>query len=216
MRNHKRSRQGLHFTSKLWQPHPPDSLLTEKQRNVHQPGPWSRTTQLSTHEESSYTVASPSQGSGGTPDSFSILTINVSAEQQNLQPQAESLDSRIESLLTNSEIPSGFHIKTLEPSENSRDSPASSCSAPTEAFSAYELFALSPHGPFRSSPQHSCNDLVDVSPTSLSESDKEQFLLEETSQRPSEMTPCQRSAYRDGDKAVETSHLLCSKVISLD
>ncbi|XP_024131428.1 histone-lysine N-methyltransferase SETD1B-A isoform X1 [Oryzias melastigma] len=201
-RNRKRSRQVSHFNSKLWQRCLPDSLL-EKRKNVQQPGVWSQTAKLSTHEESSSSIASPLQGSAGlidskdspqTANSFSILTINVSDEQQTHQPQLESLDSRIESLLTNSEIPSGFHKNTLEPYENSRDSPASD-----------DLFALSPCGSFLNSPHHSY--IVDVSPTSLSESDQEQSLPEETSQCPSKTTPCERRVYINGGKAEETSQM---------
>ncbi|RVE68468.1 hypothetical protein OJAV_G00092130 [Oryzias javanicus] len=204
VRNHKRSRQVSHFNSKRWQPCLPDSLSLEKRKSVQQPGLWSQTAKLSTHEESSCTIASPLQGSEGlidskdspqTANSFNILNINVSAERQTHQPQLESLDSRIESLLTNSEIPSGFHKNTLELYENSRDSPASSCSAPDD------LFALSPSGPFLNSHSY----IVDVSPTSLSESDKEPFLAEETSQCPSKMTPCESRVYTNVGKAEETS-----------
>ncbi|XP_074525821.1 histone-lysine N-methyltransferase SETD1B-A-like [Halichoeres trimaculatus] len=122
-------------------------------------------------------------------NSFSILSIDLTANQQTVnnnracitdltssaddfsssspQPQVESLDSRIESLLLNrqSSEPSFLDRKTLEADLVSGDSPASPCSASACPVSDSSLeCTLTPHGDLKTSCHGSCNDPGDVGP----------------------------------------------------
>ncbi|XP_044222898.1 histone-lysine N-methyltransferase SETD1B-A-like isoform X2 [Thunnus albacares] len=133
-------------------------------------------------------------------NSLSILSINFAAERQTAassppddhacitelcpsavncssgspQPEVESLDSRIESLLINSQSTSTsyFHEKTLEADVHSQDSPTSPCSA---NFSDDSLVYTLPFcGSFTTSQQGSSKDLEDVSLTSLLENEEDE------------------------------------------
>ncbi|XP_034546920.1 histone-lysine N-methyltransferase SETD1B-like isoform X2 [Notolabrus celidotus] len=118
---------------------------------------------------------------------LSILSIDFTADQQTAnndhacitdfspsaadfsssthQPQIESLDSRIESLLLNrhSTDPSFFSRKTLEADLASEDSPASPCSAGVSPVSDSSLVCTPPEY-FKTCHQHSYNDPGDISP----------------------------------------------------
>ncbi|XP_040010654.1 histone-lysine N-methyltransferase SETD1B-like [Xiphias gladius] len=121
-------------------------------------------------------------------NSFSVLSINFTVDQQTAassppddhahitdlsqttvncsssspQPEVESLDSRIENLLINTQStdPSYCDRQTLEAGVHSQDSPASPCSANNSPFSDDSLVCTPVScGPFRTSHQHSYNDL---------------------------------------------------------
>ncbi|XP_027133714.1 histone-lysine N-methyltransferase SETD1B-A [Larimichthys crocea] len=97
-------------------------------------------------------ASSPPDGAGLSPPA-----VNCSASSP--QPEVESLDSRIESLLTRSQNAdsSFFDRKTLEADVHSQDSPASPCSANTSPLSDDSLVCES----FATSHQRSYDDLVD-------------------------------------------------------
>ncbi|KAM6931412.1 histone-lysine N-methyltransferase SETD1B-A-like [Xenentodon cancila] len=132
------------------QPHSPHLTLTEKEADVHQLGLWSHNANSSGNKEPSCSIASPLQASGDTLNStsvtlpqnctsFSIVSINFTGDRQSIatspqpehQPEIESLDARIQSLFTSSQISNSprFDRKTLEPGTHSQDSPASPCSS---------------------------------------------------------------------------------------
>ncbi|XP_030592728.1 histone-lysine N-methyltransferase SETD1B-A-like isoform X2 [Archocentrus centrarchus] len=167
---------------KQFQPQSLHPLSTRKQTSCQQLALWSHSAQTSSNnnDESSFNLASPFQenedvvntscpSSPLNSNTFSILSINFSADQQtiatslsdNHQPEAavSSLDSRIESLLINSQIvdPLYFDRKTLEADAHSQDSPASPGSPLKVASSDDSLFC----DPITSSHQGPHNNVVD-------------------------------------------------------
>ncbi|XP_069555739.1 histone-lysine N-methyltransferase SETD1B-A-like [Brachyistius frenatus] len=203
-------------------------LSTQKQTSSQQLPLWSHKAQSSphNHEEPSFNLASPFQESEGAVNSktlplncnsFSILSINFTAERQTIaacppddhQSELESLDSRIESLLTNSRItdPSFFDRKDLEADALSQDSPASPCSAVNAPCSDDSLVSTPTScGSFTTSHQHLYDDVVDISPASLEdETTQAVSFLTRNSQSPvsSEFTYFERRAHVNCEKDAE-------------
>uniref|UniRef100_UPI0037E801B2 histone-lysine N-methyltransferase SETD1B-like n=1 Tax=Semicossyphus pulcher TaxID=241346 RepID=UPI0037E801B2 len=129
----------------------------------------------------------------------SILSIDFTADQQtadnddafitdlsppaanfsssSTQPEVESLDSRIESLLINSQSsqPSYFDRKTLEVDALSEDSPASPCSARASPLSdGSHDYSPTPCGSFTTSQQRFYKDSVDVTATWLNKNEEDE------------------------------------------
>ncbi|XP_035513613.1 histone-lysine N-methyltransferase SETD1B-A-like [Morone saxatilis] len=159
-------------------------------------------------------------------NSFSILSINFTADRQDAassppdehaslspsagncsasspQPEVESLDSRIESLLINSQSadPSFFDRTTLD--VHSQDSPTSPCSANTSPLSDDSHVHTPSH-------QHSYNDPVDVCPTWPVENEEDETtravsFLTRNSQSPasSNFTYFERGIYINEEKDAE-------------
>ncbi|XP_045889679.1 histone-lysine N-methyltransferase SETD1B-like isoform X1 [Micropterus dolomieu] len=137
------------------------------------------------------------------------------------QPEVESLDSRIESLLINSQRtdPSYVDRKTLEADVHSQDSPTSPCSANASFLSEDSLvYTLTSCGSFPTSHRASNSDVVDVSQRSLAESEEDEtiqavsFLTRNCqSPTPSDFTHFERRAHVNNEKVAERSQLLCPK-----
>ncbi|XP_044053095.1 histone-lysine N-methyltransferase SETD1B-A-like isoform X2 [Siniperca chuatsi] len=235
------------------QPLPPHPPSTQIQTSSQHPALWGHNAQSSTHNnvESSFDLASPCQESRDVVpttskalhlncNSFSILSINFTADQQTAassppdghacitdvsppavncspsspQTEVESLDSRIESLLINSQStePSYFVRKSLEADVHSQDSPTSPCSANASPLSDDSL-VYTP-----TSHQHSHNDVVDVSQRSLVENEEDEttqavsFLTRDCqSPTPSDFTHFERRAHVNNEKDAERFQLLCPK-----
>ncbi|XP_054466087.1 histone-lysine N-methyltransferase SETD1B-A-like [Anoplopoma fimbria] len=124
------------------------------------------------------------------------------------QPEVESLDSRIESLLINSQIsnPSYFDRKTYEADVDSQDSPTSPCSASTSPLSDDSPVGASCD--FTTGQQRSYNDLVDVSPTSSIENEEDEtttavLFLTRNSESPSDVAHFERKANANNEKEEE-------------
>lgn len=163
-------------------------------------------------------------------NSFSILNINLSADQQttatspsdNHQPEAavSSLDSRIESLLINSRIadPLYFDAKTLEADAHSQDSPASPGSPLKVTSSDDSLFcAKASCESITSSHQSLHNGVVDENEED--ETTQAVSFLTRSSQSPS--TPYvgyleSRTRISNEEDAERVQPLSCPKVIHLD
>ncbi|KAI3372377.1 hypothetical protein L3Q82_022872, partial [Scortum barcoo] len=158
---------------------------------------WGHNAQSSTHNDTEASSDSPCQESRDVVtstskhlncNSFSILSINFTADRQTAsppddhacvtdlsastvncsssspQPQVESLDSRIESLLINSQSanPLYFDRKTLEADVHSQDSPTSPCVANASPFSDDSLVSTQNYcESFTASHQRSYNDEVE-------------------------------------------------------
>ncbi|XP_056231274.1 histone-lysine N-methyltransferase SETD1B-like isoform X2 [Seriola aureovittata] len=172
-------------------------------------------------------------------NSVSILSINFTSDQQtaasfppddhacitDLSPSAvncfssspqaevESLDSRIENLLINSQStdPSYFDRQTLQADVHFQDSPTSPCSANNSPLSDDSLVCtlISP-GPLAGSNQQSNNDLVNVSLTSLNENEDDEttqavFFLKRNSLSPTPSYPThfERRAHISNEKDAE-------------
>ncbi|XP_059192383.1 histone-lysine N-methyltransferase SETD1B-A-like [Centropristis striata] len=164
-------------------------------------------------------------------NSFSILSINFTADQQRAasfppddhpcitelsptavncsssspQPELESLDSRIESLLTNSQRtdPSYFDRNTLQDDVHSQDSPTSPACAHTSPFSDDSLVCNQTSPAFTTSHEHSYNN-----PTSLIENEDDEttqavLFLTRNSQSPSDFTHFERRAHENNEKETE-------------
>ncbi|XP_062418405.1 histone-lysine N-methyltransferase SETD1B-A-like [Pungitius pungitius] len=115
------------------------------------------------------------------------------------QPEVESLDSRIESLLINSRMsePSYFDRKTYDTDVHSQDSPTSPCSANTPPPSEDSQV-----GTLNS------NDPLGVSSTSLIENEEDEttravLFLTRNSESPSDLTHFERSADANHEKEEE-------------
>ncbi|XP_041642937.1 histone-lysine N-methyltransferase SETD1B-A-like [Cheilinus undulatus] len=161
--------------------------------------------------------------------SFSILSIDFKADQQvkdnentcltnfsasadnfsssSPQPVVESLDSRIESLLTNSQSTGTLFFDALETDVDPEDSPASPCSAHASPVLDSSLVrTTTPHRSIRTSQQQSCNDLVDVGSTWLENEDDEtaeavSFLVRNfQSPNPSDLLHFERRAHLNNKK----------------
>lgn len=207
---------------------PPHSLCTQIQTSSQQLSLWGHNAESSSRSntEASFNIASPCQESMVTSkalhqNSFSILSINFTAEtaassppdditalsppagncsSSSPQPEVESLDSRIESLLINSQStdPSYFDRQALGADVHSQDSPTSPCSADASPFSDGSLVYTPTSCDFTTIDQSSFNNLVDVSPTSLEEEDETTqavLFLTRSSQSPSDFTHCERKAH---------------------
>ncbi|XP_026176870.1 histone-lysine N-methyltransferase SETD1B-like [Mastacembelus armatus] len=191
---------------KKCRPLPPQPLTNQKQASSQRIVLWGHNAQSPTHNNTTPTFnsASPCQeprdvataASNALPlncNSFSILSINFTAEQQteasyppecvtdlspaaancsssSPEPQVESLDSRIESLLINSQSnnPPYFDREILEADVHLQDSPDSPRSGNNSPFSDNSC------GSFATSQQQPDNHLVDVSPTSLFENEEDE------------------------------------------
>lgn len=238
----------LHW--KHCQPQPPQPPSNQIQTSSQQLTLWDATS--STHnntdpaspcQESRDTIIAPSEAFPQNCNSFSILSIHFSADQQtakspplsdhaNLspstspQPQVESLDSRIESLLINSQStdPSFFARKALEDIIHTQDSPTSPCSANNSPFSDDSL-ACTPTscGSFTTRQQCPYNDLVNVGPESLTENEEDETtqavsFLTRNSQSPDlcVFTHDERGDCVDNEKDSNGFHFLsCPEVISM-
>ncbi len=205
--------------------------------------------------EPSFSLASPCEDSSSKPlhlNSYSILSINFTADGQTAaspppdnhvciselspsagncsssspQPVVESLDSRIESLLINSQsAPSSyFSRETLEADVHPQDSPTSPRSADTSPLSDDSLACTpTPCASFTTSHQHS-SDQVDVSPTCLMENEEDEtiravsFLTRSfQSPSPSDFTHVENTSHVNNVKDAERFQaLLCSKVVTPD
>uniref|UniRef100_A0A8C2W926 [Histone H3]-lysine(4) N-trimethyltransferase n=1 Tax=Cyclopterus lumpus TaxID=8103 RepID=A0A8C2W926_CYCLU len=185
-------------------------------------------------QESRDVVGTTSPASHQNCNSFSIVSINFTVDRQiaassppddhacitdlspsagncsssSLQPVVESLDSRIESLLIDSQIsdPSYFDKKTFE--ADSQDSPTSPCSANTSPFSDDSLGGTLTSCDFTTSHQRSYNDLVEVSPTSLIENEEDEttqavMFLTRNSESPSDLAHFERKAHANNEKEEE-------------
>lgn len=198
------SNVSLLFKSSQPQPlNPPSSL---KQLAV-----WRDEAKCSAYKEPPCSPASGLQQSEHTGSSSSVISshnavsirsIHFTADSQTAvnvphgeqQPAEESLDSRIESLLINSQISDALFLdrKTLKADEPSPDSPASSRCTPKCAFLEDLLFcSLSPHDSSASSRHRPCprHDVGNVSPSLLVENEEDEtnravLFLEANSQSP--------------------------------
>lgn len=121
------------------------------------------------------TAASPPLGDHACP-----ADLNQSANHccsSSPQPQLESLDSRIESLLISSHgaDPSYFDRKTLEADVHSQDSPTSPCSAHNSPFPDDSLVSTPKScGSFTPGQKQAYDELVDVSPSLLDENEEDE------------------------------------------
>lgn len=189
----RRQHRGLSHVSnvsiilKQFQPQPPHPLLTKTQTSSQQLALWSPGAQTSSNnsDEAPFSLTSPFQetedvvntsyaSSPLNSNSRDILTIDLSADLQtrtaspfdNHQPEAavSSLDSRIESLLINSQItdPLCFRGKTSETDPSAQESPASPGSPLKVSSSDDSQFCTPPscESP-TSGHQYSHNDAVD-------------------------------------------------------
>ncbi|XP_042343720.1 histone-lysine N-methyltransferase SETD1B-A-like [Plectropomus leopardus] len=158
-------------------------------------------------------------------NSFSILSINFTADRQTAAssppddharitelspsagncspssppPEGGSLDSRIESLLTSSQFsdPSYFDRKIFEADVHSQDSPTSPCSAFSDDSLVCDL---------TNSHQHSCNYLGDVSSATLVENEEDEtaqavLFLTRSAQSPSDFTHTESIAHLNEKEA---------------
>ncbi|KAK2837545.1 hypothetical protein Q5P01_014757 [Channa striata] len=192
-------------------------------------------------QESSDMITATSKGLPLDCNSFSILSINFSAKQQTAagspssehecvtlfspsavncspsspQPEVESLDSRIESLLISSQgaEPLYFNRKILEADGHSQDSPASPCSANNSPFSEDSLVCTTTScGSLTARCQRTCNELVDADPTLLIENEEDETtqavsFLTRNCQSPSlsDFTDVERVGHADYESAAKTS-----------
>ncbi|XP_037831782.1 histone-lysine N-methyltransferase SETD1B-A [Kryptolebias marmoratus] len=237
-RHHRGSHQvsTVGFTLKHGEPHPATPPSTQKQTSCQELSLWSHNPQSSTDNEASHDPASPFPESGHTPNSastfltpscnsFSILSINFPADlclgtspDDDRQPEKESLDSRIESLLIHSQIPDTSYF---EADVRFQDSPSSPCATPNVPSSDDSLSrALPSCESFASGRQRSCSDVVNVGPSLLPEDEEDEtnravlFLTANSlSPSPSEFEHCERRVYGDdGEDAGRSPLLSCSKV----
>ncbi|XP_068461091.1 histone-lysine N-methyltransferase SETD1B-like [Clinocottus analis] len=124
------------------------------------------------------------------------------------QPEVESLDSRIESLLINSHIsdPSYFDRKTYE--AESQDSPTSPCSANTSPFSDDSPVRTLTSCDFTTIHQRPYSKLLDVTPTSLIENEEDEttqavMFLTRNSESSSELPHFERKVHANNEKEEE-------------
>ncbi|KAM8885096.1 histone-lysine N-methyltransferase SETD1B-A-like [Spinachia spinachia] len=126
------------------------------------------------------------------------------------QPQVESLDSRIESLLINSQMsdPSYFDRNTYDTDVHSQDSPTSPCPGSTHPFSEDSLVGTLTSCDFTNGHQRSSNDLWDVTSTSLIENDEDEttqavLFLTRNSESPSDLRHFEKNADANNKKEEE-------------
>lgn len=151
----------------------------------------------------------------------------VNCSSSSPQPQVESLDSRIESLLINSHNTdtSYFDRETPQADAPSPDSPASPTLANTSPFSDDSLVCIPVSCPsFTNVHQQSCSDAADVDPVCLPENEEDEttravsFLTRNSlSPAASDFTHLESGADVINEKNTERFQPLSSpKVISLD
>ncbi|XP_047448790.1 histone-lysine N-methyltransferase SETD1B-A-like [Mugil cephalus] len=226
-RHHRGSCQVSSFILKHCHSQPPLPLFTQKQTSGKQLVEWSHNAQ-STHDDkepsfNSFQESVDANNPTSTLNSFRLLSTNFTADRQTIatsppddnRPGVESLDSRIQSLLINSQIndPSYFDRKTLEADTNSQDSPASPCSALNGPFSDNAL-ACTPtsRGSSSNIRQWLFNDVVDDGRGSLIEHEDETAqavsFLTRSSQSPSphESTHLERRDQINNDQEAERFH----------
>lgn len=177
-----------------------------------------------------FTADQPAAASS-PPDDHSCITelsppaVNCSSSSP--QPQAESLDSRIESLLINSHNtdPSYFDRETLQADVPSQDSPTSPTLANASPFSDDSLVCTRVScSSFTTGHQRSYNDPVDADPTWHIENEEDEttqavLFLTRNSQSPaaSDFTHSERSTHVNSERNAERFQpLSCPKVIPLD
>ncbi|XP_028269644.1 histone-lysine N-methyltransferase SETD1B-A-like [Parambassis ranga] len=175
---------------------PPHPLLTQKQTSSQQLAVW-RHTGSSSHNnkeislnisssfhETKHAVNPALTALPRNCNSFSNLSTNFPDDRQattsspdDHQPAVESLDSRIESLLINSQITASSYSggKTLGADAPSHGSPASPCSPVNASFSDDSLVCTPNGGSFSSSHQHSYSGVMDVSPASFVENEEDEL-----------------------------------------
>ncbi|XP_068559706.1 histone-lysine N-methyltransferase SETD1B-A-like [Cebidichthys violaceus] len=226
----------FNFILKHCQPQAPHPLSTQIQTSSQQLALWGHNAQSSSHNntEASFNLVSPCQES--RDNSFSIMSINFTVDRQTAafsprddracisdlspsagncsssspQPEVESLDSRIESLLINSQISdaSYFDRKTYEADVHSQDSPTSPCSANASPFSDDSLVGTLTSCDFTTVRQRSYSDLVDISPTPLTENEEDEttqavLFLTRNSETPSDLTHFERKAHANNENEEE-------------
>ncbi|KAM9744610.1 histone-lysine N-methyltransferase SETD1B-like [Menidia menidia] len=225
-RHHRRARRvsNINFFLKHCQQHLPYNFSAKIPARSQQLSPWSDNKETphnisSPFEASKDIVISSSSTSHLDCNSFGVPSNHFPADLQTKsqvphsdpQPEAESLDSRIESLLVNSQItrPSYYDEKTSEPDEFSQDSPASPCSNLQGHFPDDSPFCTP------NSHRSSCNN---ASPTSHIENEEDEtnqaiLFLTRSSQSPapSDFTHCEERIDINYDKDAENSQASCSK-----
>lgn len=236
--HHRGSHQvsNVSFILKHSEPRP----STLKQTSSRQLLLWNQNSQSSTDNDASCDPASPFHECGHTPNfastpltqnsnSLSILSIDFPADgcpatspDDHHPPEKESLDSRIESLLINSQIPDNSYFKADERFQDSPNSPRN----PPNILSLDESLscALSSCEPFTRIRQRSCSDAADVGSSLLAEEEEDEtnqavlFLTANSlSPSPPEFSHCEKMVYVEKEESAERSPLLpCSKVIPLD
>ncbi|KAM9360692.1 histone-lysine N-methyltransferase SETD1B-A-like [Symphorus nematophorus] len=236
----------------------PQRLSNQLQTSSQQLAAWSHNAQSSNgnNAELSFNLTSPCQESRDVAaskalhlkcNSFSILSINFTADQQTIpsspsaehacitelspsagncsssspQPEVESLDSRIESLLINSQStePPFYDRQTLEADVHSQESPTSPCSANTSTLSDDSLVCTPTScGPFTTSRQCSYNVPANVSPSWLIENEEDETtravsFLTRNLQSPasSDFTQFERRTHINDEKDAERFQSLCQK-----
>lgn len=235
-------------------PHPPSNQIqTSSQQLTLWDAPSStnnNTDPASPCQESRDTIITPSEVFPQNCNSFNILSIHFSADQQtgkspppidhagitnlspstvscfssSLQPQVESLDSRIESLLINSQStdPSFFSTRALEDIIHSQDSPTSPCSANNSPFSDDSLICTPTScGSFTTRQQCPHNDAVNVGPESIIENEEDETtqavsFLTRNAQSPNlcDFTHDERGDCVDNEKDAEgIQYLTCPEVM---
>lgn len=190
-------------------------------------------------QESRAVVTATSKDFDRSSNSLSILSINFTSEYQTAasfpsddharitelpqsagnsssspRPEVESLDSRIESLLINSQStdPSYFYRNSLEADVHSQDSPTSPCSPNASPFSDDSPVRTPTSCDFTTIDQRSFNDLIEDEPD---ETTQAVLFLTRDSQPPSDFTRFERRNHVNHEKQAERLQLFSnSKVIT--
>ncbi|KAM4745808.1 histone-lysine N-methyltransferase SETD1B-A-like [Anableps anableps] len=201
------------------QPQPLNPSSNQKQLAV-----WSENTKGSDYKEPSCSPASALQES----EHNSIQSTNFTADSQTMvnfphseqQPEVESLDSRIETLLINSQISDAlfFDRKTPKADEPSPDSPSSPRCTSKCPFSDDSLFCSpSPNDSFTSSHHRPCHVAGNISPSPLVENEEDEtnravLFLKANSQSPtpSEFEPSENRVHVTQQEDTETSPWISS------
>ncbi|XP_033947206.1 histone-lysine N-methyltransferase SETD1B-A-like [Pseudochaenichthys georgianus] len=178
-------------------------------------------------QESRAVVTATSKDFDRSSNSLSILSINFTSEYQTAasfpsddharitelpqsagnsssspRPEVESLDSRIESLLINSQStdPSYFYRNSLEADVHSQDSPTSPCSPNASPFSDDSPVRTPTSCDFTTIDQRSFNDLIEDEPD---ETTQAVLFLTRDSQPPSDFTRFERRNHVNHEKQAE-------------
>lgn len=237
-RHHRGQASNVSFILKHCEPHPDTPPSTQEQTSSQQLSLWTHNSQSSTDNEASCDPASPFHESGHTPnsacttlaqssDSLSILSMNFPADRclgaspDDNQPEQESLDSRIESLLINSQI---TNASFFEADVHFQDSPSSPCTTPHIPSSDESLLCARPACESFTSTRQCPRSDVNASSSLLAEDEEDEtnravlFLTANSlSPSPSEFEHCEKRVSGDDEEDADRSALLsCSKVILLD
>ncbi|KAK5871200.1 hypothetical protein PBY51_004092 [Eleginops maclovinus] len=178
-------------------------------------------------QESRDMVTATSKDFDRNSNSLSVLSINFTSEHQtaasfpsddhacitdlsqtagnyssSVKPEVESLDSRIESLLINSQStdPSYFYRNTLDADVHSQESPTSPCSANASPFSDDSPVCSPISCDFTTIDQRSFKDLIEDEPD---ETTQAVLFLTRDSQPPSNITRFERRAHINHEKEAE-------------